>query len=241
VVGGTTGAAAYVAIYDSVTENQVCEAAFVPIDPADPLHAYDQGHVFGVVFGNGGFYAVGEAHDTTSTPDNFDAFIQRFDGACQKADPATGPVIVGGPDHDAFKGVTVSAAGVFAAGYIHLLDDDQFLAERWSADLATNAYAFFYPITGTAGGNHWNTVASDAAGNAWTLGYLHLTAAATDQRLEENRPAPDGSVTAGQVFFASDSGPSEYTSVKRGGDNLMRRSLYQRVNLMPIRTFRRAI
>src|SRR5712692_731621 len=218
-VVGTSGTSAYLAVYNSGDHSQVCQTTFVPVDPFDPLHIYDQGRAFGVAYGAGAVYVAGEAHDTTSTSDDFDGFGQGFNPAtCAKVGSV---VIEGGPDHDAFKGVAVGASGVILAGYIHLQGDDQFLAERWSADLSTNSYAFFYPITGTAGGNHTNAVATDALGNAWVFGFLHLTPAGTDQRLELHALDPSGSVVGGSFFFAYDISPSQYTAVKRRADRLL--------------------
>ncbi len=218
-VVGTTGAEAYLAIYQSFSDSWICDSAFVPVDPSDPLRVYDQGHAFGVAFGGGVVYVAGEAHDTTSTADDFDAFLQAFDPAtCEKVGPV---VIEGDVHHDAFKAVVVSAAGVIAAGYTGREDEEVFLADRWSPDLTTPIYQHYYPLEGTTGGNHTNALASDDLGNAWAFGFVHFTPAPPDQRLEMHGLNPDGSVRDGTIFFQSDSGPSQYTSARRGADGLI--------------------
>jgi hypothetical protein len=218
-VVGTTGAEAYLAIYESFSDSWICDSAFVPVDPSDPLRVYDQGHAFGVAFGRGVVYVAGEAHDTTSTEDDFDAFLQAFDPAtCEKV----GRVIIEGDvHHDAFKAVAVSAAGVIAAGYTGREGEELFLAERWSLDLTTPIYQRYYPLEGTTGGNHTNAVTSDEFGNAWAFGFVHFTPAPSDQRLEMHGLNPDGSVRDGTIFFQSNSGPSQYTSAWRGEDGLI--------------------
>ena len=218
-VVGTTGAEAYLAIYESFSDSWICDSAFVPVDSSDPLRVYDQGHAFGVAFGSGVVYVAGEAHDTTSTVDDFDAFLQAFDPAsCEKVGPV---VIEGDVRHDAFKAVAASAAGVIAAGYTGRDGEEVFLAERWSLDLSAPIYRRYYPLEGTTGGNHTNAITSDDLGNAWAFGFVHFTPAPSDQRLEMHGLNPDGSVRDSTIFFQSNSGPSQYTSVRRGADGLI--------------------
>jgi hypothetical protein len=218
-VVGISGDQAYLAVYNSFDHLRICESAFVPVDPSDPFHVYDHGHAFGVAFGRGVVYVAGEAHDASSTPDDFDAFLQAFDPAsCEKLDPV---VIDGDVRHDAFNAVAVTAAGVIAAGYTGREDEEVFLAERWSPDLTTSIYQHFYPVEGTTGGNHTNAVAFDELGNAWVFGFVHFTPAPSDQRLELHGLNPDGSIRNGTLFVQSDSGPSQYTSARLGPDGLI--------------------
>src|SRR5260370_41262746 len=81
---GTTGAEAYLAIYESFSASWICDSAFVPVYPPDPLRVYDQGHAFDVAFGGGVVYVAGQPHDTNYTAEDSHGFTHSFDPATRE-------------------------------------------------------------------------------------------------------------------------------------------------------------
>jgi hypothetical protein len=221
VVGQSVTNVQYLAIYDSVTHNQICETAFLATqDGADP---YDRGSALGVSpsgNGDGTWYVAGTQHDQVSLPDDFDATIVHFNGSCADIDPVgtTAPhndAIVGDVGHDEFRGISSTAtAGVVAAGEVEI-SGHNYSAGRFANDLQTASYLFYYPVTGAAGPNDWFALACDPAANCAAGGWIKIDGM-PGQRLTLNQLAPDGSVP-GSIFFFSDSGDSRFNSLSRTG------------------------
>jgi hypothetical protein len=201
--------------------NPICFSRFPLVDPNDPSHVYDTASIRRVAVGrDGNFYVAGTAHNASSTPDDFDGFVELLSGTdCSVLATA----IIGGPGNDSLNSVRFledadpSNDRVYLGGTVQTPDyGNNFAAISLPADLSlsgvdcslsegSHPYLCLWQFDGAVGVASFG-VSPTASGDSWHGGYIDLSSARDDRKFLMVHVAPNGAIQAAQYL------PSRYES-----------------------------